>query len=191
MPRKNKSRKKKGGKGFFDFLKAGESKSYTKKRCKEYENEITKLEKRIDELKLKQEEYKCLGGDMMTDNPMEQPEAEYEPEPEPEPEIAQPNQVDVDMDDEDDMEEEDDKPMKPLYPLEGDNAVEGVLDEVNAPEDRKDDNKDSIAKTITKGLTGGRRRRRKSRRKSKRKSKKRRKSRKKKSRKRRRRKSRR
>ena len=121
--KKNKSRKKRR-KRIFDFLKAGESKSYTKKRCKEYENEIAKLEKRIDELKSKQEEYKCLGGDMMTDNPMEQPENEPEPEPEPEPEIAQPNQVDVDMDDEDNMEEEDDKPMKPLYPLEGDNAVE-------------------------------------------------------------------
>ena len=91
----------------------------------------------------------------------------------------------------DNEEEEDEKPMKLLYPLKGDNAVEGVLDEVDAPEDRQDDNKDSIAKTITKGLTEGRRRRRKSSRKSKRKSKKRRKSRKKKSRKRRRRKSRR
>mgnify|MGYP001292235865 CR=1 FL=1 len=191
MPRKSRSRKKKGGAGMFDFLKVGESKSYTKQRCKEYENEITKLEKRIDELKAKQEEYKCLGGDMMTDNPMEQPKHEPESEPEPEAEFAQPNQVDVDTDDEDDEEEEYDKPMKPLYPLKGDNTVEGVLDEVDAPQDRQDDNKDSIAKTITKGLTGGRRRRRKSRRKSKRKSKKRRKSRKKKSRKRRRRKSRR
>ena len=189
MPRKSRSRKKKGGAGMFDFLKVGESKSYTKKRCREYENEITKLEKRIDELKAKQEEYKCLGGDMMTDNPMEQPE------PKPELEFTQPNQVDevdeVDEDDEDIADSEDDKPMKPLYPLKGDNTVEGVLDEVDAPQDRQDDNKDSIAKTITKGLTGGRRRRRKSRRKSKRKSKKRRKSRKKKSRKRRRRKSRR
>jgi len=191
MPRKSRSRKKKGGAGMFDFLKVGESKSYTKKRCREYENEITKLEKRIDELKAKQEEYKCLGGDMMTDNPMQQPEPEPEPEPETQPEIAQPNQVDVEMDYSDNEEEEDEKPMKPLYPLKGDNAVEGVLDEVDAPEDRQDDNNDSIAKTITKGLTGGRRRRRKSRRKSKRKSKKRRKSRKKKSRKRRRRKSRR
>ena len=40
MPRKSKSRKKKGGKGFFDFLKAGESKSYHKKRCNQYQNEI-------------------------------------------------------------------------------------------------------------------------------------------------------
>lgn len=182
MPRKSKSRKKKGA-GMFDFLKAGESKSYTNKRCKEYENEITKLEKRIDELKAKQEEYKCLGGDMMTDNPMQQPE------PEPQPEIAEPNQVDEDVDLSDEEEEEDEMPMKPLYPLKGDTAVEGVLDEVKSPEDRKDD---SIDKTITKGLIGGRRRRRKSRRKSKRKSRKRRKSRKKKkSRKRRRRKSRR
>lgn len=182
MPRKSKSRKKKGA-GMFDFLKAGESKSYTNKRCKEYENEITKLEKRIDELKAKQEEYKCLGGDMMTDNPMQQPE------PEPQPEIAEPNQVDEEVDLSDEEQEEDEMPMKPLYPIKGDATVEGVLDEVDAPEDRKDD---SIDKTITKGLNGGRRRRRKSRRKSKRKSRKRRKSRKKKkSRKRRRRKSRR
>jgi hypothetical protein len=185
MPKKNKSRKKKGA-GIFDFLKTGESKSYTKKRCKEYENEITKLEKRIDELKAKQEEYKCLGGDMMTDNPMQQ--SEFEPEPDINPE---PEQVDVEIDSSDEEEdEEDEKPqMQPLY--KNDAAVKGVLDEVDAPEDRRNDNKDSIAKTITKGLTGGRRRRRKSRRKSKRKSKKRRKSRKKKSRKRRRRKSRR
>jgi len=186
MPRKNKSRKKKGA-GIFDFLKTGESKSYTKKRCKEYENEITKLEKRIDELKAKQEEYKCLGGDMMTDNPMEQPEPEPEPEPELEPEIAQPNEVDPEMDLSDD--EEEPRQMQALY--KNDAAVEGVLDKVDAPEDRQNDNKDSIAKTITNVLTGGRRRRRKSRRKSKRKSKKRRKLRKKKSRKRRRRKSRR
>ena len=186
MPRKSRSRKKKGGAGMFDFLKAGESKSYTKKRCKEYENEITKLEKRIDELKAKQEEYKCLGGDMMTDNPMEQHEPDIEPEPETE--IVEPKQVDVEMDLSDEDEEEDEEPqMQPLY--KNDAAVEGVLDEVDAPEDRKDD---SIDKTITKGLIGGRRRRRKSRRKSKRKSRKRRKSRKKKkSRKRRRRKSRR
>ena len=190
MPRKSKSRKKKGA-GMFDFLKAGESTSYTKKRCNQYEREIKKFEERIAELKAKQEEYKCLGGDMMTDNPMQQPEPEPEPEPEPQPEIAEPNQVDEDVDLSDEEEEEDEMPMKPLYPLKGDTAVEGVLDEVDAPENRKNDNKDSIAKTITKGLTGGRRRRRKSRRKSKRKSKKRRKSRKKKSRKRRRRKSRR
>ena len=188
MPSKRRSRKKRGA-GMFDFLKVGETKSYTKKRCKEYENEITKLEKRIDELKAKQEEYKCLGGDMMTDNPMQQPENEIEPEIEPQPEISEPNQVDEPDKDFSDEEEEEEPQMQPMY--KNDAAVEGVLDEVNAPEDRKDDNKDSIAKTITKGLTGGRRRRRKSRRKSKRKSKKRRKSRKKKSRKRRRRKSRR
>ena len=41
MPRKSRSRKKKGGAGMFDFLKAGESKSYTKKRCKEYERKET------------------------------------------------------------------------------------------------------------------------------------------------------
>tara|TARA_B000000477_G_C6085154_1_gene225094 strand:- start:229 stop:771 length:543 start_codon:yes stop_codon:yes gene_type:complete len=180
MPRKSKSRKKKGGAGMFDFLKAGESKSYTNKRCKEYENEITKLEKRIDELKAKQEEYKCLGGDMMTDNPMQQSEFEPEPDINPEPE-TEPQQVDVETDSSDDEEE-----MQPLYPIKKEPDVEGVLGEVPAPEDRNDD----IAKTVT-GLKGGRRRRRKSRRKSKRKSKKRRKSRKKKSRKRRRRKSRR
>ena len=187
MPRKNKSRKKKGA-GMFDFLKAGESKSYTKKRCKEYENEITKLEKRIDELKAKQEEYKCLGGDMMTDNPMQQSEFETEPDINPEPE-PEPQQVDVEIDSSDEEEdEEDEKPqMQPLY--KNDAAVKGVLEEVPAPQDRKDN---SIDKTITKSLIGGRRRRRKSRRKSKRKSRKRRKSRKKKkSRKRRRRKSRR
>ena len=190
MPRKNKSRKKKGA-GIFDFLKTGESKSYTKKRCKEYENEITKLEKRIDELKAKQEEYKCLGGDMMTDNPIQQPEPEPEPQPEPEsqPKFDEPNQVDVEMDSSEEEEEEEDvePSMKPLY--KNDTTVEEVLDKVDAPENRKPD---TIDKTITKDLIGGRRRRRKSRRKPKRKSRKRRKSRKKKkSRKRRRRKSRR
>jgi len=189
MPRKSKSRKKKGA-GMFDFLKAGESKSYTKKRCNEYQNEITKLEKRIDELKAKQEEYKCLGGDTMTDNPMQQPEIESDIEPEHEsdiePEPTTPQQVDVEMDSSDDEEEEDPK-MQLLY--KNNAPVEDVLNEVEPPEDRKDD---SIDKTITKGLIGGRRRRRKSRRKPKRKSRKRRKSRKKrKSRKRRRRKSRR
>ena len=186
MPSKRISRKKRWG-GIFDFLKVGESKSYTKKRCKEYENEITKLEKRLDELKSKQEEYKCLGGDMMTDNSMQQ--TEPEPEPEPQPEIVEPNQVDEDIDLSDEDEGEEEPKMQPLY--KNDAAVEDVLNEVEPPEDRKNDNNDSITKTITKGLTGGRRRRRKSRRKSKRKSKKRRKSRKKKSRRRRRRKSRR
>ena len=184
MPRKNKSRKKKGA-GIFDFLKTGESKSYTKKRCKEYENEITKLEKRIDELKAKQEEYKCLGGDMMTDNPMQQPDIESEFDSE----STAPQQVDEEEEEEEqeqEEEEEEEEKMKPLYPIEKEPDVEGVLGEVPAPEYRKDD----IAKTVT-GLKGGRRRRRKSRRKSKRKSKKRRKLRKKKSRKRRRRKSRR
>ena len=41
MPRKSKSRKKKGA-GMFDFLKTGESKSYTKKRLK-FHNSIIVL----------------------------------------------------------------------------------------------------------------------------------------------------
>ena len=192
MPRKSKSRKKKGGKGFFDFLKAGESKSYHKKRCNQYQNEITKLEKRIDELKSKQEEHKCLGGGMMTNNPMEQSEPEPEPEPQLDSELEPDNRTEPQLVDSldgeiDSSDDEDEKEMKPLYPN-NDAAVEDVLNEVKSPEDRKDD---SIAKTVT-DIKGGRRRRRKSRRKSKRKSRKRRKSRKKKkSRKRRRRKSRR
>ena len=183
MPNKRKSRSKKGA-GMFDFLGFGESASYTKQRCKEYENEISKLEKRIEELKSKQQKYKCLAGanmDMQNDNnenPMMQnnENTDFNDMVEQEQGIQMPNDLENEnefLEDEQDVQDDEVIPNN-LYNENGQiNSNSDPLDEldqVNAPEDRK-------TPTITKPLSGGRRRR-KSRRKTKKSKKRRRKKRK-------------
>ena len=141
MPKKNKSRKKKGGKGFFDFLKTGESKSYKNNRCKNYKNEIDKLQTKIEELKSKQDEYKCsLEGTNMIDDSMQQIEPEAEPGYEPE--IDEPQQVDVETDSDTEYEPEPKPEPKPepepamQFLYKNYTTVELAIDKVLSPEDR-------------------------------------------------------